>query len=406
MPAGDLPVSLAVVPFAIAGKPGAAVAVVARVDHEAGLAPGSVVEFVAVAFDDKWKQVTSVTQRFMLPPAGESVLFPETAARLNLPPGRYEVRAALRSTADNRTGSVYTSATVPDFAREPLSLSGMAIEPQSGGAAMLKDLASIVPARMTTGRVFSSGERVAIVARVYQGRAKTLVPVRVTVQIVDTQDRTVIHYGNHPRPDRLRHAAGRRLPARSSGSIASVGRRVPPDPRRAHADGVGAPRPAGSSLAGSRLFPTASRTLPAAVRAASVRTVALHDRAKLAEHLWRLTGSPAFRLSAASARSRRLPQAAAGFAEAFAKAEQALRSGKVVRARGIIRVRAKFLALRANRCLTAFRMHAHSDHLMGSTWPREGHVVSLCADFARDAAVWTIEAGDRTTESILERQKL
>ncbi len=44
---------------------------------------------------------------------------------------------------------------------------------------------------MTTGRVFSSGERVAIVARVYQGRAKTLVPVRVTVRIVDAQDRTV-----------------------------------------------------------------------------------------------------------------------------------------------------------------------------------------------------------------------
>ncbi len=190
LPAGDLPVSLTVAPFAIAGKPGAAVAVVARVDLAAGVAPGSVVEFVAVAFNDQWKQVAAITQRLMLPPATESVLFSETAARLNLPPGRYEVRAAMRNTADDRTGSVYASVTVPDFARDPISLSGIAIEQPSGGAAMLEDLASVVPARMTTSRVFLAGERVAVVARVYQGRARTLIPVRVTARIVDGQDRT------------------------------------------------------------------------------------------------------------------------------------------------------------------------------------------------------------------------
>ena len=190
LPSGDLPVSLTVAPFATVAKPGAALAVVARLD-EADVAAGTVVEFVAVAFDDKWKQVAAVTQRFMLPAATGSMQSSETAARLNVPPGRYEIRAAMRSIADDRTGSVYASVTVPDFAREPLSLSGLVIERQAGGATMLEDLASVVPARMTTGRVFSTGERVAVMARVYQGRGKTLAPVRVTARIVDGQDRTV-----------------------------------------------------------------------------------------------------------------------------------------------------------------------------------------------------------------------
>ena len=190
LPAGDLPVSLSVVPFAAMGKPVGALAVVARLDREANVAPSTVVEFAAVAFDDKWNQVAAVTQLFMLPPARDGVRVAETAARLNVPPGRYEVRAALRSPADNRTGSVYGSVIVPNFDREPLSLSGLVIEPQSGGAAMLDDLASVVPGRMTINRVFSPGERVTVVARVYQRRSKTPASVRLTARIVDGQDRT------------------------------------------------------------------------------------------------------------------------------------------------------------------------------------------------------------------------
>ena len=116
--------------------------------------------------------------------------FSETALRLNLPPGRYEVRTAIRNTADNRTGSVYTSVTVPNFNRESLSLSGLVVECLPGGAAALGDLVPVVPpVRMTTIRQFSANQRVAAIARVYQHRAKTLAPVRVSARIVDGQDR-------------------------------------------------------------------------------------------------------------------------------------------------------------------------------------------------------------------------
>ncbi len=190
LPAGDLPMSLAVAPFATGDKPRAALAVVARLDHQADVAPGTPVEFVAVAFNDKWKQVAATTQTFMLPQADVGARFSETTVRLNVPPGRYEVRAVMRSTADDRTGSVYASVTVPNFAREPLALSGLAVEREAGGGAILGDLATVVPARMTTGRTFSPVERVAVVVRVYQGNAKTMSPVQIAARIVDGQDRT------------------------------------------------------------------------------------------------------------------------------------------------------------------------------------------------------------------------
>ena len=42
---------------------------------------------------------------------------------------------------------------------------------------------------MTTERHFTAGERVAVVARVYQGRTNKPLPVRMTARIVDIEDR-------------------------------------------------------------------------------------------------------------------------------------------------------------------------------------------------------------------------
>jgi VWFA-related protein len=190
LPTGDLPVSITVAPFATAAKPGSALAVVARLDHDPNMAEETVLEFVAAAFNDKWKQITAVTQRFTLSPGNPGARFSEMALRLNLPPGRYQVRAAVRNTKDNRTGSVYASVSVPDFAREPLSLSGLVVERRSSGGAIFENLVGIVPVRPTTARLFSANERVAVVGRVYERRVKALTPARVVARIVDGQDRT------------------------------------------------------------------------------------------------------------------------------------------------------------------------------------------------------------------------
>jgi hypothetical protein len=113
----------------------------------------------------------------------------EVGAGLNLKPGRYEIRLALQTADGGPAGSVYTSVTVPNFAREPLALSGIFVERSSTGAAIPEELASALPVRPTAARTFSATDKVTIAARVYQRRARTLRPVRVGIRIIDQTDR-------------------------------------------------------------------------------------------------------------------------------------------------------------------------------------------------------------------------
>jgi hypothetical protein len=187
LPTGDLPMALTAVPLASAGKQGASVLLVARVDQQ--IQPGSAMTLVAAAFTDSWKRAASVEARFRAPEGHGPLPFAEIGAGLNFKPGRYEIRLALQTADGGPTGSVYTSITVPNFAREPLAVSGIFVERSPGGAAIPDELASALPARPTAARTFSPADKVTIAMRVYQRRAKAVMPVRVAVRIVDQTDR-------------------------------------------------------------------------------------------------------------------------------------------------------------------------------------------------------------------------
>lgn len=190
LPTGDLPLALTVTPFATPENPGAAVGIIAAVDRERGAPAGEVVQMVARAFDETWKEVARITNEFELPAAGSiDVPTAELGTRLNMRPGRYEIRVAVTTVSDGRTGSVYSSVTVPDFRREPLSLSGIIVERRAGGAAMIDSLTRLLPGRPTTQRIFSRGDRVAVAVRVRQGGGKPPMPVRIAARIVDETDR-------------------------------------------------------------------------------------------------------------------------------------------------------------------------------------------------------------------------
>jgi hypothetical protein len=82
--------------------------------------------------------------------------------------------------------------TVPNFAREPLALSGIFVERSSNGAAIPEELASALPVRPTAARTFSPTDKVTIAARVHQRRARTALPVHVAIRIVDQTDRVEV----------------------------------------------------------------------------------------------------------------------------------------------------------------------------------------------------------------------
>jgi hypothetical protein len=160
LPTGDLPMALTVAPFAMPEGRMAVLAVVVGIDLRTALPHGATVELVATAFDETWKPVASTREQFLLPVEGRDRASPaEMAARLSLRPGRYEIRVAMTSPATGLAGSVYTSASIPDFVRAPLSWSGVVIERRPGGAVMPETLTSLLPARPTTARVFSPADR-------------------------------------------------------------------------------------------------------------------------------------------------------------------------------------------------------------------------------------------------------
>jgi VWFA-related protein len=179
LPQGDIPVDLAVAPFAAPGKGGATLRIVAGFDVTPALASAGTVETIATAFREDWKSAGAIKSRIQIPATSSGVTgHLDVPSQLNLPPGRYEIRFAIESTATKRTGSVYASVTVPNFAKDRLSLSGVVLERTlqtgSGGA--------------TTSRVFDASERVTAFVKVYQGASDKLAPVQLTFQVVDAED--------------------------------------------------------------------------------------------------------------------------------------------------------------------------------------------------------------------------
>lgn len=191
LPGGALPIALTAVPVASSQKPGAALVFAARVDPDAGVPPGTPLELRVVVFNDQWKEVASARQPFVLPATTGAAQVAEVGAQVRVPPGRYEVRAAISSASGDRTGSAFISVTVPNFTRAPVSLAGLILERESGGAAMADDVSALVRARPTTRRAFAPNERVQLVVRTYQSRStKTPGAVRLAIRLTDARDQT------------------------------------------------------------------------------------------------------------------------------------------------------------------------------------------------------------------------
>lgn len=116
----------------------------------------------------------------------------EILSKLELEPGRYQLRFAAHSASLNKSGSVFQDVEIPDFRKAPLSLSGVVLGVSPSLASAPKDfLSAVVPVAPTTQRTFLSGHRPTAFLQVYQGGKKPPVPVTLTTTIVNDQDRTV-----------------------------------------------------------------------------------------------------------------------------------------------------------------------------------------------------------------------
>jgi hypothetical protein len=172
LPTGDVPLSLSAVAAPVTGRRDPAVAVVAgfgAVDHAPDIER---IEITAAAFTDTWKSAGTVTQTIEVATgkSGNRRAMTDVPLRLDLKPGRYEIRLAVHSASTERTGSVYASLTVPDFAKAALQLSGAQIARNEAGSSgsTASDLSLPWPAGVTTRRRFRQDETISAVVRVSQ----------------------------------------------------------------------------------------------------------------------------------------------------------------------------------------------------------------------------------------------
>jgi VWFA-related protein len=212
LPRTDLPLAVTVAPFALPGRSESTVSIVVnarqQVARDRAVRNGPVKVLVA-AFDRSGRSVqsedktVSVTWR---PDAAGSAPY-ELLSRLTLKPGRYEVRAAVDGGVSQRA-SVHTYVDVPDFAAQPLSLSGIVVGAVPQLPAVPADaFARFLPVVPTARRDFAPADRATAFLQIYRQARKPAGPVTVSTRIVDTHDRSQLEETTELAPERFVSAA-------------------------------------------------------------------------------------------------------------------------------------------------------------------------------------------------------
>jgi VWFA-related protein len=144
------------------------------IDHQ-GRAQGSDLRNVQIRIrPDVHKTVSSSAVRFL--------------TRVDVPPGRYQVRFGVRETGGGMTGTVFQDLEIPDFAKEPLSMSGVALTSTRAQQVLTarpdKTLQDLLPAPPSAGRTFTPDDVVAAFVEVYDNITSPPHQVRIVSSVL------------------------------------------------------------------------------------------------------------------------------------------------------------------------------------------------------------------------------
>jgi hypothetical protein len=154
-------------------------------------------ELAVAAYDMSGQPLASARQALTLSwPTGEGrARKVELLSRLDVPPGEYEIRAAVTGDATSRPASVFTYLTVPPFAAAPLSLSNIVMVAAATTSSAPRDfLAAVLPVVPTTTREFGRTDSAVAFFRIYQGtaRGEAIAPVDLRARVLNASDQAVI----------------------------------------------------------------------------------------------------------------------------------------------------------------------------------------------------------------------
>jgi VWFA-related protein len=113
--------------------------------------------------------------------------------RMEIPPGRYQVRVAAHDTAGGNVGSVQYDLDVPDFAKAPFSISGLVMtSPYAAQTPTVRpdeQLKAALPASPVASRSFPQNDQIALFAEVYDNAGGTPHKVDITTTITTDEGR-------------------------------------------------------------------------------------------------------------------------------------------------------------------------------------------------------------------------
>jgi VWFA-related protein len=223
IPASGLPMRVFAAPFK-GGAPNAAVLVAVEMDGQRlGFKQGqstfdNKVELWIAAVNDKGdiKDVKSNTVNLTLrPQTYQSVAANglRVTQRLEVPPGRYQIRVGARDAGGGAVGTVSYDLEIPDFYKAPLAMSGVvitsareaSIAPTINPDAELKD---VLPAQPVAQREFLRGDTLAIFAEVYDTQGATPHKVDITSAIKADGGRAVATHSEERGSEELQGRSG------------------------------------------------------------------------------------------------------------------------------------------------------------------------------------------------------
>lgn len=174
-------------------------------------------EALVIAIDDKGKSFASDRSTVDLN------MKPDTANRvkasgfrlistLDLAPGRYQLRVGVKENNTKKAGSVTFDLTVPDFAKEKLSMSGIAITSALSGVAPTvrpKDpLEKLLPGPLSSYREFPPIDEIAFFAEVYDNSGNQPHKVELSATVKAEGGRTVFETTEERDSSELKGSAG------------------------------------------------------------------------------------------------------------------------------------------------------------------------------------------------------
>ncbi|MEO5740206.1 MAG: hypothetical protein ABIS29_06400, partial [Vicinamibacterales bacterium] len=132
--------------------------------------------------------------------------------RFDLPPGRYQLRVAAHDIAGARVGSLNYDLEIPDYARLPLSMSGLLLTARAGTTIPTARadalLQRVMPAPPVALRAFPTDDEVLVFAEIYDRTGGTPHSVDITTTVTDSGGKVVWKHSDERSSSDLKGANG------------------------------------------------------------------------------------------------------------------------------------------------------------------------------------------------------